>query len=271
MKKYLVYTGLFLSLLKSENVHSMDLDSMQKILKTLARNPELAQQILETARESEEDSLDGMTIAERAVQLVPKEEKIHLDAPQIISKFIDDPSCKKRKIFSINFKGIDPSTQYFDQLEALVASKEYLYNLQSLILSKFEGVNDFVQAFFNEIDEEGQSIRPSCFISLFRIDVAEHYNTIISAQSLKSILDHFAQYNEVVRNMTIMDARNGRNEAFLEIHGVSDDLLDQMNLSLYKTDPRDRRTVVLKENVHITYRSGEGESTVNLIALLRKN
>jgi hypothetical protein len=271
MNKYLVYTVLFLSLLKSGNVHSMDLDNMQKILETLARNPELAQQILETARESEEDSIDGMTIAERAVQLVPKEEKVHLDAQQIVGKAINNISCKKRKIFSINFSGIDPRTQYSDQLETIVASKEYLYNLQSLILSQFEGANDFVQAFFNEIDEEGQSIRPSCFISLFRIDVAEHDNTIISAQSLKSILDHFAQYNEVVRNMTIMDARNGRKEAFLEINGVSDDLLDQVNLSMYRADPRDRRTVVLKENVRISYRSGEGESTVNLIALLRKN
>lgn len=270
MKKYLVYTGLFLSLLKSENVHSMDLN-MQELIKELAKNPNLVNQILATARVDEEDSLDGMTIAERAVQLVPKEEKIHLDAPQIISKVIDTPSCKKRKVFSINFKGIDPNTQYSDQLETIAASKESLYNLQSLILTQFEGVNDFVQAFFNEIDEEDQPIRPSCFISLFRIDVAEHGNTIISAQSLKSILDHFSQYNEVVRNMTIMDARNGRKEAFLEINGVSDDLLDQMNLNMYKTDPRDRRTVVLKENIHISYRSGEGEATVNLIALLSKN
>jgi hypothetical protein len=248
----------------------MDL-SMQQLIKELAKNPNLVNQILATARVDEEDSLDGMTVAERAVQILPKEEKIHFDATQIVSKLIDDPLCKKRKIFSINFRGMDPSTQYSDQLETIVASKESLYNLQSLILSQFEGVNNFVQAFFDGIDEEGQSIRSSCFISLFRIDAAEHGNTIISAQSLKVILDHFSQYDEVVRNMTIMDARNGRTEAFLEINGVSDDLLDQMNLSVYKTDPIDRRTIILKENIHIFYRSGEVESTVNLIALLRKN
>jgi hypothetical protein len=74
----------------------------------------------------------------------------------------------------------------------------------------------------------------------------------IGGGGLKSILDHFAQYEEVVRDMVQYAVKDGATVASIHINGVSDALLTQTDLSNYSVYKE--RTVTLKDNIKIFYR-----------------
>ena len=234
MKKYLVCTGLVLSLFNPKNADSMELD-MQKVTQLLKTHAgqQFLDQVLEqikTARLDEEDSLDGISPIEKSLHFVPVEQQKTLSAGDIIADTVNDPNCKKHKIFSINFNGIEACTS---QLESIVHRREELYNLRSISLTGFDGVNNFARAFFSNTDDSGTSISSSLFPSLSRIDISTGDHLAIDNNSLKSILDHFSQYNEVVRDMVQYNARTGAPVASIQIEGVDDELLAQTDLSSY--------------------------------------
>ena len=270
MKYYLMCVGVLLSLFELKSAHSMELDfeKIGQLLKACSKHPGLVDRMLqEAARIDEEDSLDEVNIIDHALQLVPITQQKCLDANGIITGIINEDTYKEDKVFSINFTSIDPSTTYANPIDSLVYWRENLYNLRSLTLSRFIGANDFVRAFFSNENNGRFRTSPPCFISLTNINLPVGEGLGIDGESLKSVLDHFARYDEVVRDMVQYAVKDGKTVASIHIKGVSEDLLAQTDLSNYSVYKA--RTVTLKNNVKILYRSGQPGLEVEFIAHLK--
>ena len=271
MKYYLMLIGVVLSICELKNAHSMDLDldKIGELLKACNKHPELIDQMLkETERIDEENPLDEVNITDSALQLVPIAQQKCLDANGIITGVINEDTYKKDKLFFIDFTGIDPRTNYINPIDSLVYWRENLYNLRSLTLSRFIGVNDFVQAFFSNKNNGRFREIPPCFVSVTNINLPIGEDLTIDGDGLKSIIDHFAQYEEVVRDMVQYALKDGAPVAFIHINGVSDVLLTQADLSNYSVYKE--RTVTIKDNIKIFYRSGQPGLEVEFVAHLKK-
>ncbi len=278
MKNYLLGIGVILAFLSINRVQSMQelnfeqMKQFQQLLRACADNPQLAGQMLgqiETARLDDEDSLDGSSIIDKARHLIEVEQQLILNKDGVMTDIINDPRYKKHKVFSLELYGIAPETPFIPQLESLINWRERLYNLRTLSLSRFDGIDEFVRRFFNHTGAGYAETGSTYFVSLVQINLASGGDiSAIDGRGLRLIIDHFARYDEVVRDMVQYAVRDGAPVASIHINGVSDALLAQTDLSNYLVYKG--RTVILKDSVDIFYRSGQPKLQVNFIAHLKK-
>ena len=174
------------------------------------------------------------------------------------------------QVVRIDFTGIPLDIDCSEQLSSLIQEREKLYNLRTLELSRFVNVDCFIETFFSAQNAQLLQPLPLCFLSLFGINIADRGGSLINENSLKNILDHFKSYSELVRDMVQRNFKTNEVAVFLNIHGVSDQLLSRFNElgHEYAKVAGDGRLLVIRDNVNVRYRTGEVKENINFIAIL---
>lgn len=306
MKPYLIVIGIlsiFYKLIDTGSAmeQSASDEKLQRVMQVMAEYPQLAEEMFKKANKIKEENpiykdcgqvfmyhpelIDDMlayvnsvsyteptsyggsvTVSALALRNIPIEYQQTLTGVDIFN----GERFQGNQVVRIDFNGIPLDVDCSVQLSSLIQERKKLYNLRTLELSRFAGVDLFIETFFST--QNTQLLRPIsfCFLSLFGIHIADRGGSVINEHSLKSILDHFTSYSELVRDMVQRNFKNDEVAVFLNIHGVSDQLLSRFNElgHEYAKVAGDARLLVIRDNVNVRYRTGEVKENINFIAIL---